>query len=129
MEQCEERDRGLVNTAAQVLVMTLVRVFRCGSFNPREYSLEILKNRWDLLIAYSEKATEKEVSSDKFDKDKRFLAEFWYAWNCHDSFLSIIWCGDCDKATRMETCRKFLHALLDELLTEFILPFFMECNP
>jgi hypothetical protein len=53
LEQCTESDRGLVNTTAQILVMTLVRVFRCGSFNPREYSLEILQNRWDLLIAYS----------------------------------------------------------------------------
>jgi hypothetical protein len=118
MERCNEKDRDVVNTAAQFLVMTLMRVFRCGSFNPREYSLEILQNRSDLMIAYSKKATKKEVSSDLFDKDKRFLAEFWYAWNCHDSYLSDICCGDPDKASRMETCREFLHPLLDEILAE-----------
>jgi hypothetical protein len=117
MEECKESDRGLVNTVAQLLVITLVRVFRCGAFNPREYSLEILKNRWDLLIAYSEKTTEKEVSSDEFDKDKCFLAEFWYAWNCKDSFLFGICYGDPNRASRMETCRKFMRDLLYDYLS------------
>jgi hypothetical protein len=60
--------------------------------------------------------TEKEVSSDKFDKDKCFLAKFWYAWNCKDSFLSAMCSGHSDREYRTETCKTFMRDLLYDLL-------------